>query len=147
MAPLPSCTPDGYKVLLYRLKDFDPNKTVFKDALRCFLAYNDVRISEDGLCPGYLVVFDMQGTTLHHLARVSMALQLVKVFMIYIQVSSFFLTSVKPLQNNFEIKSCAWRAERPNIMRLAVRSLFRYEWHCLQYFFSFTRIAVVIQSP
>ncbi|KAL1117402.1 hypothetical protein AAG570_004728 [Ranatra chinensis] len=85
MVELEGLTPRGHKVLVYRLKDYDPSKIVFLEALRTFLAFNDVIISEDGLCPGYEVVFDMKGTTLTHLARVASALHLVKMFMVYIQ--------------------------------------------------------------
>lgn len=87
MAPLPKATPEGYKILLYKLADPDPSKLVFEDGLKAFFAFNDVRISEDGLTEGYIVVFDMKGCSLGHLARVSTCMNLVRKFMVYIQVS------------------------------------------------------------
>uniref|UniRef100_A0A1B6KRS7 CRAL-TRIO domain-containing protein n=1 Tax=Graphocephala atropunctata TaxID=36148 RepID=A0A1B6KRS7_9HEMI len=85
MAPLPKSTPEGYRILLYRLADSDPGKLNFQDCLVNFFAYNDVRISEDGLTEGYIVLFDMKGCSLGHLARVSTCMNLVRKFMIYIQ--------------------------------------------------------------
>ncbi|XP_014252383.1 alpha-tocopherol transfer protein-like isoform X2 [Cimex lectularius] len=85
LASLSKVTPDGYKVILYRLKDTDPSKFIFQDALRAFFAYNDVKISEDGIVPGYIVLFDMKGCTIGHLARATTVMNLVKMFMVYIQ--------------------------------------------------------------
>ncbi|XP_054282981.1 alpha-tocopherol transfer protein-like [Macrosteles quadrilineatus] len=85
MAPLPKSTPEGYRILVYRLADTDPSKFNFQEALTAFFAYNDVRISEDGLVEGYIVVFDMKGATIGHLARVSTCMHLVRKFMVYIQ--------------------------------------------------------------
>ncbi|XP_022184857.1 alpha-tocopherol transfer protein [Nilaparvata lugens] len=85
MTELPRLTPEGYRVLLYRMRDTDPSKLVFNDALKTFFAFNDVCISEDGLLPGYVVVFDMKGLCLGHLARVSTCMSAVRKFMIYIQ--------------------------------------------------------------
>nr|XP_022907576.1 alpha-tocopherol transfer protein-like [Onthophagus taurus] len=45
--------------------------------------YNDCVLSEDGLSEGYVVIFDMKGVALGHLARVS--LPALKAFMVYIQ--------------------------------------------------------------
>ncbi|KAK9499227.1 hypothetical protein O3M35_002304 [Rhynocoris fuscipes] len=85
MATIPKTTPEGYRVLLYRLNDTDPSKFVFQEAMRAFFAFNDVQISEDGIIPGYVVLFDMKGVQLGHLARVTTALNLLRTFMVYIQ--------------------------------------------------------------
>ncbi|GJQ85960.1 hypothetical protein Trydic_g21807 [Trypoxylus dichotomus] len=45
--------------------------------------YNDCILSEDGLAEGYIVLFDMKGVSLGHLARVS--LPALRAFMVYIQ--------------------------------------------------------------
>lgn len=84
-APLAKTTPEGYKILFYRLRDTDPSKFIFPEALKAFMAFNDVRISEDGPVPGYVVVFDMKGTTMGHLARASTYMSYIKAFMLYIQ--------------------------------------------------------------
>lgn len=48
MAALPHTTPEGYKLLIYRLANYDPSKMVFADAVKAFCMFNDVRLSEDG---------------------------------------------------------------------------------------------------
>ncbi|RZC38432.1 CRAL TRIO domain containing protein [Asbolus verrucosus] len=80
---LPKTTPEGYRVLLYSIRDPDPTKMIFSDAVKGFCMYNDCVLSEDGLVEGYIVVFDMKGATIGHLARVS--LPALKAFMFYIQ--------------------------------------------------------------
>ncbi|XP_073975258.1 alpha-tocopherol transfer protein-like [Rhodnius prolixus] len=121
LSPLPKTSPEGYKILLYRLKDNDPSKFIFQEGMRVFFAFNDVRISEDGIVPGYIVLFDMKGCTLSHLARVSTVMYLVKTFMLYIQdchpvrlkgvhvlnTASFMdkvLTLIKPLMQSELVK-------------------------------------------
>ncbi|XP_046980030.1 retinol-binding protein pinta-like [Schistocerca americana] len=80
---LPQPTPEGYRVMLYRLVNPDASRLHFGTAVKAFCMYNDMQLSEDGLVPGYVVVFDMAGVHLGHLARVSLAV--VRKFMIYIQ--------------------------------------------------------------
>lgn len=80
---LPKLTPDGYKVLMYTCKDPDYTKLVFADAVKGFCMFNDCALSEDGLAEGYIVLFDMKGVSLGHLARVS--LPPLKAFLNYIQ--------------------------------------------------------------
>ncbi|XP_063926747.1 alpha-tocopherol transfer protein-like isoform X2 [Zophobas morio] len=80
---LPKTTPEGYRVLLYSVRDPDPTKMIFSDAVKGFCMYNDCVLSEDGLAEGYVVIFDMRGVSIGHLARVS--LPALKAFMFYIQ--------------------------------------------------------------
>lgn len=89
MAPLPETTPENYKIILYRLKELEASKLNMVECVKAFFAFNDFRISEDGLVDGYMVVFDMKGCTLAHLARVSTVMNLVRIFMLYIQVDPF----------------------------------------------------------
>lgn len=84
---LPKLTPEGYRVLMYTVKDTDYTKLVFSDAVKGFCMFNDCVLSEDGLMEGYIVCFDMKGISLGHLARVS--LPALRSFMIYIQVNIF----------------------------------------------------------
>lgn len=79
----PERTKEGYGVLLYRLTDFDPSHVDLLQGMKSFFAFNDVRLSEDGVIPGYVVVFDMRGITLSHLAIVT--LSGIRKFMHYIQ--------------------------------------------------------------
>ncbi|BES98362.1 CRAL/TRIO domain [Nesidiocoris tenuis] len=84
-AMVPKKTQAGYKVLVYRLVETDPSKFNLQDGLKAFFAFNDATLSEDGLCPGYIVILDMKGCSLGHLARVSTQMQHIRTFMIYIQ--------------------------------------------------------------
>lgn len=49
---LPKTTPEGYKVLLYSVRDTDYTKLVFSDAVKGFCMFNDCVLSEDGLAEG-----------------------------------------------------------------------------------------------
>jgi hypothetical protein len=49
---LPKSTPEGYRVLLYSVRDPDPTKMIFSDAVKGFCMYNDCVLSEDGLAEG-----------------------------------------------------------------------------------------------
>lgn len=84
MVSVPKTTPEGYHILIYRLSDTDPAKMNFSDAIRSFCMFNDMRISEDGLTEGYIVVFDMKGLKLGHLAKIQLGS--LRAFMSYIQV-------------------------------------------------------------
>ncbi|KAG5877026.1 hypothetical protein JTB14_011944 [Gonioctena quinquepunctata] len=95
---LPKTTPEGYRILLYAVKDNDPTKMIFSDGIKAFCMFNDIILSEDGLQEGYIVVFDMKGVQLGHLARVN--LTALRCFMIYIQVS-FHLAKITVANVNF----------------------------------------------
>lgn len=89
MVGLPNKTSEGYHVLIYRLSDYDYSKLNFADAVRVFCMFNDVKLSEDRLSDGYIVIFDMKGCSLGHLTRVT--LPALRAFMHYIQVNSYYL--------------------------------------------------------
>ncbi|KAF5284121.1 hypothetical protein FQR65_LT00121 [Abscondita terminalis] len=80
---LPKKTPEGYRVIMYVVRESDTTEYVFSDAMKGFCMYNDTVISEEGLIEGYIVIFDMNYLKLGHLARVS--LPALRAFMIYIQ--------------------------------------------------------------
>lgn len=88
MVSLPNKTPEGYHILVYRLQDTDPSKVNFAEAVKTFAMFNDVRISEDGIAKGYIVVFDMKGLRIGHLTKIQLGPM--RAFMSYIQVSSCF---------------------------------------------------------
>lgn len=85
MVALPYRTSEGYNILVYRLADTDYSKLNFADVIKAFCMFNDMRLSEDGLSEGYIVIFDMKGCSLGHLTRVS--LPALRSFMLYIQVN------------------------------------------------------------
>lgn len=72
-------------MLCYRLSDTDPSKVNFANAVKAFCMFNDMMISQDGIIEGYIVVFDMKGLRLGHLAKIQ--LSALRTFMAYIQVS------------------------------------------------------------
>jgi hypothetical protein len=84
-AALPKLSPEGYRLLCYRLTDNDLSKMVFGEAVKAFCMFNDVVISENGIEEGYVVVFDMKGIRLAHLGKLQFGP--LRVFMHYIQVS------------------------------------------------------------
>lgn len=84
MVALPKLSEEGHHILLYRLADTDYSKLNFADAVRVFCMFNDVKLSEDCLSEGYIVIFDMKGCSLGHLTRVT--LPALRAFMHYIQV-------------------------------------------------------------
>lgn len=86
MAPLPKSTPEGYRVIVYRLKDFDSSKLVITELIKCFCAFNWAKISEDGLVPGYVVILDMKGVTFGHFMRVTPHVASVRNILQYLQV-------------------------------------------------------------
>ncbi|XP_063708337.1 uncharacterized protein LOC134836970 [Culicoides brevitarsis] len=83
MISLPKLTPEGYRLLVYRLRHTDPSKVNFGEATKAFCMFNDVQISEDGPINGYVVIFDMKGVRLGHLAKVQFGP--LRTFMNYIQ--------------------------------------------------------------
>ena len=86
MIALPKPTPKGYRILVYRLKDYDASKLQFTNLVRSFCAFNMCKISEDGLVPGYVVILDMKGVTFGHFMRVTPYIQTVRNILQYLQV-------------------------------------------------------------
>lgn len=80
---MPKKTDEGYEILIYRLVDTDPSKIMFSDAIKGFCMFNDIRLSEDILAEGYIVIFDMKGVRFGHISRVQLGP--LKSFMAYIQ--------------------------------------------------------------
>ncbi|KAF5285072.1 hypothetical protein FQA39_LY16761 [Lamprigera yunnana] len=80
---LPHETSEGYKVLLYVIKENASTEYVFSDAVKAFCMFNDCILSEDGLAEGYIVIFDMKNLRFGHLAHLN--LYILRTFMVYIQ--------------------------------------------------------------
>ncbi|KAL9895846.1 alpha-tocopherol transfer protein-like isoform 1-T3 [Glossina fuscipes fuscipes] len=71
IVPLSTLTPQGYRVFLVKLLDFDPSNYDFAERAKLDLLFLDIFIRKDGLQKGYLVVFDQAGSTLRHLSRIN----------------------------------------------------------------------------
>ncbi|XP_063222912.1 alpha-tocopherol transfer protein-like [Bacillus rossius redtenbacheri] len=84
MAMLPRRTPEGYIVSVTRFVDLNPSKFVFLHNMKNFFMFADTWLSEDGLAPGIVTVFDAQGVSFGHLARIS-PLGLIKKLLFYVQ--------------------------------------------------------------
>lgn len=86
MIILPNLTPEGNKVLYYRLIDFDPDKYHFNDVIRVFFMFADVRFNTPdpaGMSEGEIPIFDMKGFTLKHLTKV--VLSTLRIYMKFTQ--------------------------------------------------------------
>lgn len=92
MVPLPKLTENKYKLFLYRLADSDPEKYQFTDSIKTFFMLSDVRmVSEKEFPEGEVPIFDMNGYTLRHLAKIT--LPVVKKYMMYTQVCNIITYS------------------------------------------------------
>lgn len=80
----PKTTPRNYRMLYIGLKDFSSSKYDFQILLNMSLKGTLALMFEKGTCPGYSVVFDVQGYSFGHL--LAMHISLVKKFMYFIQV-------------------------------------------------------------
>lgn len=49
---VPTLTPEGHRILIYRVKDTDYRKLVFPEAVKAFCMVNDCILSEDGIIEG-----------------------------------------------------------------------------------------------
>uniref|UniRef100_A0A1B0GB51 CRAL-TRIO domain-containing protein n=1 Tax=Glossina morsitans morsitans TaxID=37546 RepID=A0A1B0GB51_GLOMM len=103
--PLPRLTPEGYRVFLVKLLDFDPSNYNFAERAKLDLLFLDIFIRKDGLQKGYLVVFDQAGATLRHLSRVNVMV-LKKAFYYFqealpIQLKGVHFINVVPFLDKF----------------------------------------------
>uniref|UniRef100_A0A1A9ZXR8 CRAL-TRIO domain-containing protein n=1 Tax=Glossina pallidipes TaxID=7398 RepID=A0A1A9ZXR8_GLOPL len=71
LAPLPTLTPEGYRVFMSNLRDLDASSFNFPDMLKVYLVFLDIFIRRDGLQKGYVVIIDQTGFTLGHLSRMN----------------------------------------------------------------------------
>ncbi|KAH8386560.1 hypothetical protein KR093_001205 [Drosophila rubida] len=78
--PLPGLTPDKYKVSLYCFRDFEPSKMHHTEDTRAFFMVTDCRFitpddaaHPDVLSVGEVQIFDMKGTTMRHISRLTIS--------------------------------------------------------------------------
>ncbi|XP_050353571.1 clavesin-1-like [Nymphalis io] len=69
LAPLPMPTVKGYRAVYCRLLDGDPKRFVFADTIRAFMMIFDLWQYEEGTWPGFVLMIDMDLTSLGHVAR------------------------------------------------------------------------------
>uniref|UniRef100_A0A1I8NNA7 CRAL-TRIO domain-containing protein n=1 Tax=Stomoxys calcitrans TaxID=35570 RepID=A0A1I8NNA7_STOCA len=83
--PLPGRTPENYKMVLYRIEDADPEKFKFTECITALFMVMDCSLAADSddICDGEIIIYDMAGYTLKHLARTNIST--LRVFMKYTQ--------------------------------------------------------------
>lgn len=74
MVSVPKTTPQGYKIVIHALTDPDPAKFNHEDWLKAMFLFSDIRISEDELANGYIIICDTKGTSLSHMTKINFSL-------------------------------------------------------------------------
>ncbi|XP_046964072.1 clavesin-1-like [Vanessa cardui] len=69
LAPLPMPTVNGYRAVYCRLLDGDPKRFVIADIVRVFMMIFDLWQYEEGSWPGFVLMIDMDLTTMGHISR------------------------------------------------------------------------------
>ncbi|XP_017848799.1 alpha-tocopherol transfer protein-like [Drosophila busckii] len=81
--PLPGATPEGYRVIIGKLDDLNASNFNYADCMKLYCMIFDYWMYEDGIQPGHVIVIDLKGVTLGHVARIGL-LQMKK-FLFYLQ--------------------------------------------------------------
>ncbi|XP_063222922.1 alpha-tocopherol transfer protein-like isoform X10 [Bacillus rossius redtenbacheri] len=81
---LPAATAEGYRVLMFRFTDYSASKYFLVPSLKGFCMSCDFHISENGLLPGVVAVFDMKGLSIFHIFRIH-PFSMVKKILHYLQ--------------------------------------------------------------
>ncbi|XP_020288423.1 alpha-tocopherol transfer protein-like [Pseudomyrmex gracilis] len=72
-AMLPKSDPHGNRIIFHRLSDTRPQQYMFNDSIKAFLMSIDADLYSEGCSPGYIFLFDMQGSRIGHLSRLSLS--------------------------------------------------------------------------
>ncbi|XP_067615419.1 alpha-tocopherol transfer protein-like [Eurosta solidaginis] len=83
ICPLPQTTPEGYRVIVGKLTDTNASHFNFADCMKLYCMIFDHWMYEDGIRPGHIIIMDLKGVTLGHVARIG--LFQVKKFLFYLQ--------------------------------------------------------------
>lgn len=70
--PLPQTTPEGYKVVIFRLANTDPSNFSQKNLLRFSSICMQQVLEDDGMAKGHVTINDMTGMSLGHLKRMEL---------------------------------------------------------------------------
>ncbi|XP_017855598.1 PREDICTED: alpha-tocopherol transfer protein-like [Drosophila arizonae] len=83
IVPLPGATPEGYRVIVGKLEDLNASNFNYADVMKLYCMVFDYWMYEDGIQPGHVIVIDLKGCSLGHVARIGL-LQMKK-FLFYLQ--------------------------------------------------------------
>ncbi|XP_011693795.1 PREDICTED: alpha-tocopherol transfer protein-like [Wasmannia auropunctata] len=67
----PKPDPNGNRIVFHRLVDTQPSQYIFNDGIKLLMMTIDASLYTDGCSEGYIFLFDMAGTRLGHLTRLS----------------------------------------------------------------------------
>ncbi|XP_063896395.1 clavesin-2 [Helicoverpa armigera] len=83
LEPLPTRSRTGAAVFYCRLLDYEPKNFEFAKSLKSVLMILDLWQFEEGTWPGFVLIFDLEGLRLGHLARLDV--QTLQQFLYYLQ--------------------------------------------------------------
>ncbi|XP_062125107.1 alpha-tocopherol transfer protein-like [Drosophila sulfurigaster albostrigata] len=83
VVPLPGTTPEGYRVIVGKLSDLTTANFNYADLMKLYCMIFDLWMYEDGIQKGHVIVIDLKGCSLGHVARIGL-LQMKK-FLFYLQ--------------------------------------------------------------
>ncbi|XP_051863310.1 alpha-tocopherol transfer protein-like [Drosophila nasuta] len=83
VVPLPGTTPEGYRVIVGKLSDLTTANFNYADVMKLYCMIFDFWMYEDGIQKGHVIVIDLKGCSLGHVARIGL-LQMKK-FLFYLQ--------------------------------------------------------------
>ncbi|CAG4933745.1 unnamed protein product [Colias eurytheme] len=69
IAPLPTPSVHGYKIIYGRLLSPDHRSFIFSDVVKLFMMMFDLCQYEEGTWPGFVLIIDMDQTTISHLGK------------------------------------------------------------------------------
>ncbi|KAJ9574054.1 hypothetical protein L9F63_008580 [Diploptera punctata] len=73
LAVLPKKSPEGYTMIVGRLKDPDPSHYVYTSTVKLLFMVVDAILQTEGPLSGLVYVFDMQGGTLSHVTKANLS--------------------------------------------------------------------------
>lgn len=88
--PLDQLTPQGYKVMYFKLVDSTTSKFDFAGVIKLFCIVADLWLLEEGAAEGHMICFDMDGFVFGHMTRLNPIS--VKKFLYYLQASKVLLS-------------------------------------------------------
>ncbi|XP_058462929.1 alpha-tocopherol transfer protein-like [Malaya genurostris] len=70
---LPKSTPEGYRIAYCRLIDTDTTNYVYLHNVKLLVLCLDLWMKEEALAPGHIIIFDMDGMSLSHVAKLKLS--------------------------------------------------------------------------